>query len=68
MTYITEKEVSERYGVHRQTLREWRLGRKKGKYEYPPVLQEGTHWQHIGRAVVYTDEGVDAVKRRASPG
>ena len=60
--YIIEKDYIERYKVPRQTLRGWRLGIKQVKngqsYAYDPKLTKGVHWDHVGRTVVYTEEGI----------
>ena len=52
-----ETEISAQSGYSMQTLREWRLGRKIGKYEYKPKLTKGKHWDKIGPVVVYTAAG-----------
>ena len=60
-----ETEVIRLTGYTRQQLRNLRLGRKTGKYEYPPVLIEGKHWQKFGGAVAYTEAGLKKIRSRA---
>lgn len=62
---LSEKELIEKSGYSGQQLLNFRKGRKTGKYEYPPVLEEGTHYLKFGGGVAYTKLGVRVVMLRA---
>ncbi len=62
---LSEKELIEKSGYSGQQLLNFRKGRKTGKYEYPPVLEEGMHYLKFGGGVAYTKLGVRVVMQRA---
>jgi len=64
MKIYTEKEVMEKTGYSKQTLRNLRNGRK-GKYDYPAQLEYGLHWRKFSGAVAFTVEGLEAIMLRA---
>ena len=63
----TEKEVVALTGYSRITLQALRLGgkqKKRGKtYASAPVLEQGKDWRRFGRTVIYTAEGLRAIKQ-----
>lgn len=65
MDLLSEKELIEKSGYSSQQLLNFRKGRKAGKYEYPPVLEEGEHFLKFGAGVAYTKAGVRVVMQRA---
>ncbi|NTV03223.1 MAG: hypothetical protein HGB04_10680 [Chlorobiaceae bacterium] len=60
----SESEAMKITGYSRQQLRYLRLGRRDVKYRYKPVLIEGEHWIKLGRAVVYTLDALELLKKR----
>lgn len=60
-----EKKIAYESGYTQQALWVLRTGQKVGKYSYPPVLERGKHWDKIGSAVVYTEEGRAVIMDRA---
>ena len=65
MEFLSEKELMEKSGYTSQQLLNFRNGRKTGKYEYPPILEEGKHYMKFGGGVAYTKLGVSVVMQRA---
>lgn len=65
MELLTEKELMEKSGYSAQQMLNFRNGRKTGKYEYPPILEEGKHFLKFGGGVAYTKSGVRVVMQRA---
>ncbi|NTU52269.1 MAG: hypothetical protein HGA97_00920 [Chlorobiaceae bacterium] len=61
---LSEKELIEKSGYTSQQLLNFRNGRKAGKYEYPPILEEGKHFMKFGGGVAYTKLGVRVVMQR----
>jgi hypothetical protein len=57
----TETEIMTLSGLSRQTLFNMRNGRKTGKYEYLPKLEDPEHYTIFGRTVMYTEAGKDTI-------
>ena len=64
---ILTQDLMNKYGVSRRTLAYWRGtgSRPKNPASTYGCLREGTHWQTVGRTVVFTEAGEKAVKKMA---
>ena len=58
MKYNTsETEFAKLSGMTLQTIRNWRLGHKKGGLKYEPMFRP-EEWLKIGRGIFYRDDVV----------
>ncbi|NTU49596.1 MAG: hypothetical protein HGA87_01635 [Desulfobulbaceae bacterium] len=67
----SEADMCRLFGLSRQTLMEYRLGKKQPHtakngdivvYTYAPRFTDGKHWFRVGRGIVYTKKAVEILQ------